>query len=237
MPLGPVRLRSAPDAHPGSSSTSECRRGPRLRARYLSHRRPRGAWCCRRCGSSSSRHRKPGSGQRAQGARAPSRCRSDGRRHREGGLRLWGRCAGRRTRRSASGRDRVGGGTLPSGLDGLSRRWQGCGRQCRPVPRHVPGLFPHRPGSRRRDGVQPADGSSGRSLRPWCRVRPGSPAAWCWWIKRWPNLWGPKPSALLPLAAATTSLIIAQRFLAAGPPPAPTVESDECPAEAAGVVR
>jgi len=44
-----------------------------------------------------------------------------------------------------------------------------------------------------------------------------------WWAKGWPNLWGPKPSALLPLAAATTSTIIVQRFLAAGPPaPTPT---------------
>ena len=42
-----------------------------------------------------------------------------------------------------------------------------------------------------------------------------------WWAKGWRNLWGPKPSALLPLAAATTSAIIAQRFLAAGPPPEP----------------
>ena len=40
-----------------------------------------------------------------------------------------------------------------------------------------------------------------------------------WWAKGWRNLWGPKPSALLPLAAATTSAIIAQRFLDAGPPP------------------
>jgi glycerol-3-phosphate acyltransferase PlsY len=40
-----------------------------------------------------------------------------------------------------------------------------------------------------------------------------------WWAKGWRNLWGPKPSSLLPLAAATTSAIIAQRFLNAGPPP------------------
>jgi len=40
-----------------------------------------------------------------------------------------------------------------------------------------------------------------------------------WWAKGWPNLWGPKPSSLLPLAAATTSAIITQRFLDAGPPP------------------
>jgi glycerol-3-phosphate acyltransferase PlsY len=42
-----------------------------------------------------------------------------------------------------------------------------------------------------------------------------------WWATGWRNLWGPKPSALLPLAAATTSAIIAQRFLDAGPPPIP----------------
>ncbi len=48
-----------------------------------------------------------------------------------------------------------------------------------------------------------------------------------WWAKSWRNLWGPKPSALLPLAAATTSAIIAQRFLAAGPPPAPGQETEE----------
>lgn len=39
-----------------------------------------------------------------------------------------------------------------------------------------------------------------------------------WWAKGWRNLWGPKPSALLPLAAAASSAIIAQRFLAAGEP-------------------
>jgi glycerol-3-phosphate acyltransferase PlsY len=51
-----------------------------------------------------------------------------------------------------------------------------------------------------------------------------------WWAKGWRNLWGPKPSALLPLAAATSSAIIAQRFLAAGPP-AP--DSGPTPASAA----
>ena len=39
-----------------------------------------------------------------------------------------------------------------------------------------------------------------------------------WWAKGWRNLWGPKPSALLPLSALATSAIIAERFLAAGPP-------------------
>lgn len=36
-----------------------------------------------------------------------------------------------------------------------------------------------------------------------------------WWVKGWRNLWGPKPTPLLPLAAAVSSSIIAQRFLAA----------------------
>jgi len=39
-----------------------------------------------------------------------------------------------------------------------------------------------------------------------------------WWAKGWRNLWGPKPSALLPLTAAASSAIIARRFLEAGPP-------------------
>ena len=50
-----------------------------------------------------------------------------------------------------------------------------------------------------------------------------------WWAKGWRNLWGPKPTALLPLAAATTSAIIAQRFLAAGPPPSPSPASPSEP--------
>ena len=36
-----------------------------------------------------------------------------------------------------------------------------------------------------------------------------------WWAKGWRNLWGPKPTALLPLAAAVSSALITQRFLAA----------------------
>jgi acyl phosphate:glycerol-3-phosphate acyltransferase len=36
-----------------------------------------------------------------------------------------------------------------------------------------------------------------------------------WWRRGWPNLWGPRPTAALPIAAATSSLVIAQRFLAA----------------------
>ncbi len=39
-----------------------------------------------------------------------------------------------------------------------------------------------------------------------------------WWAKGWRNLWGPKPSIMLPVSAALSSAIIAQRFLAAGDP-------------------
>jgi glycerol-3-phosphate acyltransferase PlsY len=38
-----------------------------------------------------------------------------------------------------------------------------------------------------------------------------------WWRRGWPNLWGPRPTVALPLAAATSSLVMAQRFLAARP--------------------
>ncbi len=36
-----------------------------------------------------------------------------------------------------------------------------------------------------------------------------------WWRRGWPNLWGPSPSAALPLSAAVSSAVILQRFLAA----------------------
>jgi glycerol-3-phosphate acyltransferase PlsY len=38
-----------------------------------------------------------------------------------------------------------------------------------------------------------------------------------WWRRGWPNLWGPQPSAALPLAAAATSAVILSRFMAARP--------------------
>jgi glycerol-3-phosphate acyltransferase PlsY len=50
-------------------------------------------------------------------------------------------------------------------------------------------------------------------------------AATVWWAKGWRNLWGPKPSAMLPLAAAMSSALIAQRFIAAGTPVDPSDES------------
>jgi glycerol-3-phosphate acyltransferase PlsY len=37
-------------------------------------------------------------------------------------------------------------------------------------------------------------------------------AAVVWWRRGWPNAWGPKPTAGLPLAAAATSAIILGRF-------------------------
>ena len=36
-----------------------------------------------------------------------------------------------------------------------------------------------------------------------------------WWRRGLPNLWGPRPTVALPLASAVSSLVIAQRFLAA----------------------
>lgn len=47
-----------------------------------------------------------------------------------------------------------------------------------------------------------------------------SSAAWVlgglvWWRRGWRNLWGPRPSAALPLAAAVSSAVIVYRFAAA----------------------
>ncbi len=43
-----------------------------------------------------------------------------------------------------------------------------------------------------------------------------------WWAKGWRNLWGPKPTVMLPVSALLSSAIIAERFLAAGNPNPPT---------------
>ena len=40
-------------------------------------------------------------------------------------------------------------------------------------------------------------------------------AAAVWWRRGWPNLWGPPPTAALPLSAAASSAVILSRFLAA----------------------
>ena len=39
-----------------------------------------------------------------------------------------------------------------------------------------------------------------------------------WWAKGWRNLWGPKPTVMLPIGALLSSAIITERFIAAGPP-------------------
>ncbi len=36
-----------------------------------------------------------------------------------------------------------------------------------------------------------------------------------WWRRGWPNLWGPRPSAALPVSAAISTAVIVQRFAAA----------------------
>jgi len=36
-----------------------------------------------------------------------------------------------------------------------------------------------------------------------------------WWLKGWRNLWGPKPTIMLPVSAALSSAVILERFLAA----------------------
>ena len=63
---------------------------------------------------------------------------------------------------------------------------------------------------------------------PWWRHRSlaataVSSAAWVaaaavWWRRDWPNLWGPAPTAALPLAAAASSAVILARFAAARRP-------------------
>jgi glycerol-3-phosphate acyltransferase PlsY len=52
-------------------------------------------------------------------------------------------------------------------------------------------------------------------------------AATLWWRRGWPNLWGPSPSPALPLAAATTSAMILERFHAAGRAEPVTFEQPE----------
>ena len=45
-----------------------------------------------------------------------------------------------------------------------------------------------------------------------------------WWRRRWPNLWGPEPTALLPLANLVSSGVIAYRFLTAPKPTLPSTD-------------
>ena len=39
-----------------------------------------------------------------------------------------------------------------------------------------------------------------------------------WWRRRWPNLWGPRPTGSLPVASLASSAMIAYKFMAARPP-------------------
>jgi glycerol-3-phosphate acyltransferase PlsY len=52
-----------------------------------------------------------------------------------------------------------------------------------------------------------------------------------WWAKGWRNLWGPRPTVMLPVSALLSSLIIAERFLAAGPSSAADVGVDDSASE------
>ena len=92
---------------------------------------------------------------------------------------------------------------------------QGRGREPGPVPGHVPRLRPGRPGrgvgrrqvvgtgpARHRGGVGHVGG--GRGVVAW---------------RRWPNLWGPPPTAALPLASAVSSAVILYKFATAKRPP------------------
>jgi glycerol-3-phosphate acyltransferase PlsY len=38
-----------------------------------------------------------------------------------------------------------------------------------------------------------------------------------WWRRGWPNLWGPRPTVALPLAAGASSAVILYRFATAAP--------------------
>jgi len=54
-----------------------------------------------------------------------------------------------------------------------------------------------------------------------------------WWRKRLPNLWGPRPSAALPLASAVSSAVILYKFAAAK---APSTATSTTPAATATVL-
>lgn len=62
-------------------------------------------------------------------------------------------------------------------------------------------------------------------------------AATVWWRRGWPNLWGPRPTAAMPLAAAASSAVILYRLVTEpppltpppGPPPPPPDAGDREP--------
>lgn len=53
-----------------------------------------------------------------------------------------------------------------------------------------------------------------------------------WWRRGLPNGWGPTPTVLLPVSAALSSAMIAQRFVASGSPAAPSTSSSTTPSTA-----
>ena len=55
-----------------------------------------------------------------------------------------------------------------------------------------------------------------------------------WWARGLRNLWGPRPSPMLPIASAISSAVIIQRFIAEGPPPA--VVPDPSPPDASATL-
>jgi len=48
-----------------------------------------------------------------------------------------------------------------------------------------------------------------------------------WWRRRWPNLWGPRPTAALPLAALASSSVIFYKFMSAPGMAAATVTPEK----------
>jgi acyl phosphate:glycerol-3-phosphate acyltransferase len=48
--------------------------------------------------------------------------------------------------------------------------------------------------------------------------------AFIWWRRSLPNLWGPRPTVALPLAAIASSAVIAYKFKVASPPRMPAAE-------------
>lgn len=74
-------------------------------------------------------------------------------------------------------------------------------------------------------GIAAITGASPRWKQRAFAATAASSAAWVlggllWWRRRWPNLWGPRPTASLPLAALASSSVIIYKFLSAPAAPA-----------------
>jgi hypothetical protein len=168
----------------------------------------------RRRRSARLRHGQPGWRQRAEGAgQAKAGRDGDGRRCRQGRAGQWRGRTRRRAGRRTPRRHGLGGRPLLPRVDRLPRR-QGRCRQRRPVPGHLPRLLPDRHRRGRRHGRRTRAGSSGRSPPRWPPAPRGCWAGSCGGASGWRNLWGPRPSLGLPLAAAVSSAVIAYKFSA-----------------------